>query len=63
MYLDIHSHILYGIDDGAKDLNSSLEYKPNLKPQSYRGFRRLYAKDYLYKSCYSFVRINFAKRL
>lgn len=46
-----------------KDLNSSLEYKPNLKPQSYRGFRRLYAKDYLYKSCYSFVRINFAKRL
>lgn len=46
-----------------KDLNSSLEYKPNLNPQSYRGFRRLYAKDYLYKSCYSFVRINFAKRL
>lgn len=46
-----------------KDLNSSLEYKPNLNPQSYRGFRRLYAKDYLYKSCYGFVRINFAKRL
>lgn len=44
-----------------KDLNSSLEYKPNLNPQSYRGFRRLYAKDYLYKSCYKSIRITFDK--
>lgn len=44
-----------------KDLNSSLEYKPNLKPQSYRAFKRLSSKDYLYKSCYKSIRIIFAK--
>ena len=34
MYLDIHSHILYGIDDGAKDLNSSLVLLNELKNQN-----------------------------
>jgi len=34
MYLDIHSHILYGFDDGAKDLNSSLALLNELKNQN-----------------------------
>lgn len=34
MYLDIHSHILYDIDDGAKDLEASLLLLKELKNQN-----------------------------
>lgn len=34
MYFDIHTHILYGIDDGAKDLDASLTLLKELKNQN-----------------------------
>lgn len=34
MYFDIHSHILYGIDDGAKDLKTSISLLQELKNQN-----------------------------
>ena len=36
-YIDIHSHLLPGIDDGAKDVNDTLSLINTLKSYGYDG--------------------------
>jgi len=47
--VDIHSHILPGIDDGSKDLNQSLSY---VRQMQELGFESLYCTPHIYTELY-----------
>ena len=48
-FVDIHSHILPGIDDGAKDINESLELISQMKEM---GFSKIIATPHTYQGLY-----------
>lgn len=48
-FVDIHSHILPGIDDGAKDVNDSLEMISRMKKL---GFSKIIATPHTYPGLY-----------
>ena len=45
MYLDIHSHILHNIDDGAKNIDSSISL---LKESSHQGISDIILTPHFY---------------
>ncbi len=47
--VDIHSHLLPGIDDGAKDIDQSLSYISQLQEL---GFNRLICTPHIYSEVY-----------
>ena len=49
-FIDIHSHILPGIDDGAKDVNESLNLISNMKDL---GFNKIIATPHIYQGIYN----------
>lgn len=57
--IDIHSHILPGIDDGSTDLQQSLE---SLKKIAESGTRRLYLTSHFFKGHYEYSRAEYDKR-
>ena len=49
-FVDIHSHILPGIDDGAKNINQSLKLISNMKKV---GFTKIYGTPHVYPGVYN----------
>ena len=49
-FVDIHSHILPGIDDGAKDVNES---KKLIKKMNRLGFSKIIATPHIYEGLYN----------
>lgn len=47
--VDVHSHLLPGIDDGAKDIDQSLRY---IKSLNELGFSKLICTPHIYKELY-----------
>jgi protein-tyrosine phosphatase len=58
--IDIHSHILPGIDDGSTDLQQSLE---SLKKIAESGTRRLYLTSHFFKGHYEYSRAEYDRNL
>ena len=56
-FIDIHSHILPGIDDGAKNINESLELISGMKRI---GFKKIICTPHIYPGLYenNFTSIN-----
>ena len=49
-FVDIHSHVLPGIDDGAKNINESLELISQMKEM---GFSKIIGTPHTYKGLYN----------
>ena len=49
-YIDIHSHILPGVDDGAKNLEESLEL---IKMMKDNGFSKIIGTPHVYPGLYN----------
>ena len=63
-FVDIHSHILPGIDDGAKDIEDSLELISKMKEM---GFSKIYGTPHIYPGLYNnnkkTIKLTFEKLL
>ncbi len=49
MWVDFHSHLLPGIDDGCKTINDSLE---NIRELQHQGVRRIITTPHIFKELY-----------
>ena len=57
-FIDIHSHILPGIDDGAKDIEESLELISEMKKL---GFSKIIGTPHIYKGLYENDKASISK--
>lgn len=57
--IDMHNHILWGIDDGAKNINESIEI---IKDEYKQGVRKIIVTPHFYQGVYSFDKDQYDRR-